>query len=104
MTPHELLLIGVKTSRFHQDPVLDADLADVVEEAGELDLLDLPLGDPELPRDRARDARHAIGVAAGEPVFRVDRLRQCLHRSVEEIARLGVPAERIAREQQRDHE
>jgi hypothetical protein len=104
MPPHELLLIRVQSCGFHEDAVLDSDLADVVQEAGQLDLFDFSLRDAELAGDGTRDSRNAVGVATRESVLRVDRLRQRRYRPVKEVPGLGVAAKRVAREQQRDHE
>src|SRR2546423_6773159 len=104
MPPHELLFVGIESHRLHEDAILDADLPDVVEKAGELDALDLPLADAHLSSDRAGDPGDAIRVATGEPVLRVDGLRQRTDGAEEQVARLGIFREGVSSEKKRNQE
>src|SRR5258708_34834012 len=99
MPSHELLLISIEAQRLHEDAVLNADLANVMEHPGEFDSLDLGFIKTHLTRHGACDAGDTIRVATGEAVFRVDCLRERGYGAEEQVARLGVLREGIAREQ-----
>ena len=104
MTAHELLLVGIEPHRLHEDAVFDADLADVVQQARELDALDVRFAESHLTRDSPRDPRNPVRVASGEAIFRVDSLRERAHGAEEQLARLSVFREGVAREEQRNQE
>src|SRR5437773_11180574 len=94
MSAHQLLFVGVETLWLHQDPILDADLAYVVEHARELYLLDQTFGETDLSCDRARNPRNPIRVAARKPVLRVNGLREGADSAEEQFAGSRVLAKR----------
>ncbi len=53
--------------------IADADLADVVQEAGQVDVVLLGLAQPELAPELDGHARHALAVAVGVLILGVDR-------------------------------
>ena len=61
---HDLELFFRERRRLPQDPVVDADLADVVEQRRQADLPHVFGREPHLPRHLGRVARHPLGVAA----------------------------------------
>src|SRR6266511_4529951 len=104
MELHHLRLFRLETARLEKYPILDTDLPDVMEQPGELDLLDVALRQSHLAGDRSGDPGHAVRMTASEAVFRIDRLRERAHGTEEELAQLGVFRERVTREEQRDDE
>src|SRR6185295_3371720 len=73
---HEVPFVLIQPRWLHEDPILDADLPDVVEHPGEFDLFDLVLGEIHLTRDRPSYARYPIRMPTCESVLRIDRLRE----------------------------
>ena len=72
---HDAELMIREPAGLHEDRVRDADLADVVHRAGQLDELDIGLREAELAGEDRRVARHALEVRGGVLilVFRGDR-------------------------------
>ena len=101
---HEDPLALVERPLLEQDVVADADLADVVQQPGPLDLLDLGLRQAHHPAHRLGDVAHPARVVAGVGVPGVDRLRERLDRLLEQLPRLDVPRVRQAGREERDHE
>jgi hypothetical protein len=66
-------LPGIETARLEQNAVVDGDLADVVQVAGDPQRADLLLREAEGAGDRDRDPRDPLRVAAGVRVLGVDR-------------------------------
>src|SRR5207253_3993486 len=66
----------VEGRAFAQDFLRDAELADVVEAAGETNEVDLLLVEAQAQRDPGREVGHALRMAAGVRVAGVDRLRE----------------------------
>ena len=69
-------LLIAERRRLAQDPVGDADLADVVEERAQLHGRDLIGAKTELPRDRDRVEHRRGGVALGGAVLRLERPKE----------------------------
>src|SRR3954468_7096069 len=78
MALHDLVLEPRQPIRLREDRVGDADLPDVVEEAREMQHVDLLRAEPELPAGWARGPPHALRVARGIRILRVDRRVQAL--------------------------
>ena len=77
---HERPLLLGQARGLQQDRVRDRELADVVEERGVSEQVELRLREPELAADRERELLHAPRVAGGVGVARVDGRRERLHR------------------------
>src|SRR3954463_4128060 len=78
MALHDLVFELRQPIRLREDRVGDADLPDVVEEAREMQHVDLLRAEPELPAEGDRDPPHALRVARGIRILRVDRRVQAL--------------------------
>ena len=87
---HQAPLLGVETRRLHQDRVRDRQLADVVEEGGVAEKVELGTGEVELAADRERQALHAARVAGRVRVARVDRRGEAFHRRGRALAEQPV--------------
>ena len=77
---HQRPLLGRERGGLQQDRVGDRELADVVEERGVAEQVELRLGEAELAADRERELLHAARVAGRVRVARVDRRGERLHR------------------------
>ena len=76
MLAHELPFGCGEAVGLVEHGVGDRDLADVVEQRGGGDDLDLALVDPELPRDGARHLDDRLGVLAGVAIALQQRVRR----------------------------
>ena len=94
----------VERSLLQQDVVADADLADVVQQPGPLDALDVVLRHAHHPTHRLRDVAHPARVVPGVRIARVDRLRQRLDGLLEQLPGLDVARVRQPRGEQRNDE
>jgi hypothetical protein len=101
---HEDPLLALQWPFLEQDVVADADLADVVQEPGPLDLLDLVLGELHLAAHGLSDAAHPVRVTAGVPIPGVHRVGQGADGLLEQLPRLDVPVIRQSGREERDHE
>src|SRR5258708_7802676 len=72
----ELEFLARERSGLAEDLVVDADFADVVQEAGEINVAEVVEGESELNSQAARDERHPFTVAAGIGVFGVQGRHQ----------------------------
>ena len=76
-------------ARLVQDVLGHGQIAEIVEQRGRLDRLDLPVVfDAELTRQRHRVQLHPADVTAGDLVLGIDRQRQCLDGRQVELAQL----------------
>ena len=87
------VLVGGQLRRLAQDDVRDADLADVVEQAGEVDRVAGLLVEAQPLGQEDGVARHVLGVALGVAVLGVDRDDQALQ-DVEAAGRRPAPPRR----------
>src|SRR5919198_5363674 len=92
MAAHQFLFVSLESLGFHEDPVFDADLADVVKHPSELNVLNLAFRQADLTRNCARDARYTIRMASGKAILGINRLGQSTHCSEEELTRFCVLA------------
>jgi hypothetical protein len=83
-----VLLIG-ELRRLVEDRVGDADLADVVQQAGEPHAPEPLAGEAELGRDRGGELRNRLAVAAGVGVLRVDGAGQRARQRARVVLVLG---------------
>jgi hypothetical protein len=81
-----LLLLGRQWSGLGQDPVGNADLADVVEHAAELDGAQRRLAEAEAVGGRPRERTDPPGVARGAGVARLDGVREHGQQREEDIS------------------
>ena len=81
----DLVLLRRDLARLREHRLGRADLADVMEDAGDADRLALGLGEPQLARDALGEERHAAGVAVRVRVLRLDGERERLHRLEEHL-------------------
>ena len=72
MALHDLELVLAERARLAEDAVVDADLADVVQQRADAQVAHLLLGEAEVLADGDRVAGHALGVAARVRILRVD--------------------------------
>ena len=70
---HLLELVAVEPAGLQQDAIRDADLADVVDHRAHLHGLELVVAEAKLAREHQGVLGHALGVAAGVGVLRLDR-------------------------------
>ena len=95
---HDLVLLVGEGGGLAQDLVLDADLADVVDDPREVDALHLLRAHPEVLGDTGGVVGDALGVAAGVGVLLVDRVRQHADGAHEELlVLLGPPLDLLDR-------
>ena len=80
MLANLLPLILVQLAGLVDDVGGHADLADVVEDAGQLDGAELVVVHPQLGADRHRHLRHLLRVSVRGGVLRLERVREHLHR------------------------
>ena len=103
---HEDPLLARELLRLQQDGVADADLADVVEKAGPLELLQVGLAEVHGLADLDGDARDVLGVLLGAGVAGIDGRRQGLHGLREHLAdvddRLVGRPRRVERQRERE--
>jgi hypothetical protein len=89
-----LELLGGQAAGLLQDGLGHADLADVVQQPGHVDLLDVAVAQADLARQVAADERDALAVAAGVGVLGVDRagqaVQQAHHQAVHVLEQPGV--------------
>src|SRR5688572_4636486 len=78
--------------------VVDSDLADVVQQRADADLLHFFITQPESLRDRHRKTRHTFGVTTRVRIFAVDSCCECLNRADEELAVLFGRTLQVANE------
>ena len=83
--------LGRQRAPLAQDRVGHADLADVVEQSGEVDVAQFGLGEPQLAGQLDGDPRNALAVAAGVGVLGVDGRGQRADQAREEVLDLGLP-------------
>ena len=81
---------GVSGARFAKHVVVDADLADVVQQAGQINRVQVVRVAAQLPGQANREPRHAIAVTAGVRVLGVDGRGECPHDAAEEFGLLVV--------------
>ena len=89
------LLVGQRPA-LGEDVVADADLADVVQQAGEVDVAQLVLLQAELAPELDGRPRHALAVAVGVGVLGVDRGGQRAGQPDQEVLDVQVAAGRRA--------
>ena len=90
---HHGALLGGQAAGLEQDPLGDPDLAEVVQQRAEDQLLAAALVDPESFGDRADVRGDLLGVPTDEGVLRGDRVRQ--HRDGAEVAGAQLPPELV---------
>ncbi len=73
-----------------EDRVADADLAEVVQEPGEVEVADLASSQAHLLSEPDRDPRDPLAVAAGVRIFGVDRRREAADDAEERLLQLVV--------------
>ena len=101
---HQDPLVLVERSLLQQHVVADADLADVVQQPGPLDPLDLVLRQPHHPAHRLRDVAHPAGVVARVRVAGVDSLRERLDCLLEQFPRFDIAGISQTRREERNDE
>jgi len=88
MAADDLVLVLVERARLVEDGVRNADLPDVMEAGGELELHERrPLEVDQLAH-REREPDHVLGVARGAPVAHVHRRRERRHVRAHQLRRL----------------
>ena len=90
------VFLGSQRAGLLEDVVVDADLADVVEQPGEIEVAALRRRNAELLGQPDRDPGHALGVARGVGVLGVDGRGQGTDDAEEQFLELGVDP-RVAR-------
>src|SRR5262252_4927504 len=83
MRLHDLPLGGCEATRLGEHVARDADLADVVEQRAELELLQRALVETELPAHSQREIRDPARVGGGVLVVRLERVGERLDRGDE---------------------
>ena len=73
---HLLPLVRRQRTGFREDVLGDGELADIVQQCGDLDSLPIALGQIELLREHGRVILHALDVPAPTLVFRLDGARE----------------------------
>ncbi len=91
---HQLALRAVESARLVEDGVRDPDLADVVQETGNENLVDVFLGKLHLRRQFLGDAGHVGGVVVGVGIAGVQRLGQGQYQ-VERDSRVALEELRV---------
>src|SRR5437867_12038060 len=86
---HVLELRLVKLARLEQELVARRDLAVIVKERGRAELLELDPLESERPPDDLGISRHALAVAGGLLIARVDRHGKCFDERRPESPLLG---------------
>jgi len=97
-------LLRVQLGRLVEDGVVDADLADVVEQGLDADGVDVVGGKMHLLGDQGAVLLHPLGVADGVAVLGLDGGRQGVDQHVLLMLDLQVVFEGVAGQQQRQHE
>ncbi len=104
MLIHDHPLLAIERPFLEQDVVANADLPDVVQQAGPFDLLGELFGQPHHPGHGAGDAADASGMVAGVSVAGVHCGSEGEDGLLEHLARLDVAVVRDPRREERDHE
>jgi hypothetical protein len=89
---HDPALLGSEAARLEQDALADPDLADVVQQRGEHQLLAATRLQLEAVGDRGHVVRDLVGVRPQEGVLGLDRVGQHLHGRHVRGAQLAVQA------------
>ena len=84
------VLFGVKRAVLQEHMVVDADLADVVQKPGQVEVAALLRRHAQLFRQADRDSRHALGMPGGVGILGVDGRGQGTDDPEEEFLEFGV--------------
>ena len=95
MLAHERPLVGIEGAALAQHGLRHADLADVVQEPGLRERVDLVGRQSERGAEPASRGADALGVTARAHVFRLQRVRQAEQRLTDRAAQLVVEAPHV---------